>query len=138
MAYRTSLANQIEARIHEHINKPDAHFRVLAQRLEALPIYADMGGNILIRPDGELLFVSIDEDEDNPGVVTSLIEPKWRTIALVVGSEKYPELRELLPSRPLNAQDCQHCGGRGRIDPLPEIKGILCGYCDALGWIPRE
>lgn len=135
MPYRTSLSAQIATRLQEYINSEDAHFRTLAQHLGALPIYADLGGYILLRPDGELLFVDIDQDPQDVRVMTTSIEPRWRTLALVVGSEKYPELRELLPVRPNGAQDCRTCGGRGRVDPTPEVRGLWCGECHGLGWV---
>jgi uncharacterized protein (TIGR02996 family) len=48
--------------------------RELARRWHALPVYADMGGIILMRPDGELLTAG-DDDEASP-----LTDRRWRLI----------------------------------------------------------
>jgi len=135
MPYRTSLASQIEARLSDYIRSPNTptDLRGLAQTLGALPIYADLGGCLLIRPNCELLEVEWDDDSEP----TNLIEPRERSVALVLGAEKYPELSALLPPRPADVRDCVHCGGKGRIH-LPEIDAPpLCGPCGARGWIDR-
>lgn len=108
--------------------------RELACRFDALPIYADMGGTILLRPDGELLGVYDD------GVPSVLEHRGWRTIGLVSGAEFFPELRPLLPPRPNNAFDCHPCGGRGVERWWMEgRKGVTsCSSCWGLGWIPQR
>jgi hypothetical protein len=90
-------------------------------------IYADIGGAAFIRPDGSLIFEAWDSGpykEQAPGL---------RTLALVVGSREHPELRELLPSRPAAAPDCELCGGTGRLTRLGDLN---CGSCFGLGWKP--
>ena len=57
----------------------------------ALPIYVDMGGALLIRPDGEILCLP-DESIEALAIES---DPVWRLIAVVVGAEKYPELQPL-------------------------------------------
>src|SRR5262249_11542501 len=108
-------------------------FRGLAQRLNALPLYADMGGCILIRPDGTMLFIHSNQKLDADAVSAPLTDRRWRHTALVVGSEKYPELRILLPPRPSDAPDCAACAGKGYISVADINAG--CGVCFRLGWI---
>jgi len=62
----------------------------------------------------------------------------WRLIALTCAAECFPELRPLLPLRPLDACRCVPCEGRGYWRwAVPEGKGLTpCGSCQGLGWIP--
>ena len=97
----------------------------------ALPLFADIGGAILLRPDGALLELEWDQpSEQAPREVT---DPQ-ANIGLVVGAENYPWLAELLPPRPLSAQPCSQCGGRGRI-AIAGQSAVYCGVCGARGWI---
>jgi hypothetical protein len=98
----------------------------------ALPVYMGMGGALLLRPDGEILcfpwgcFGELAPESD----------PGWRITAVVVGAEKYPELRPLLPVRPFGTADCEWCTGSGRIriGASEDRRGPICGSCHGLGW----
>jgi uncharacterized protein (TIGR02996 family) len=108
--------------------------RELARRCAALPIYADMGGTILLRPDGEILVVD-DEEELQP-----LTHRGWRLIGLASAAEFFPELRPLLPPRPFSANSCPQCGGEG-VERwwVQGKKGITpCGKCWGQGWLPTR
>jgi hypothetical protein len=120
------LSRQIAARILEaRRHHPD---RVSADG-SALLLYADMGGQCYLRPDGEILRLSIDSGS-SPERET---DPKFRTVALVAGSEVYPELGILLPVRPPSSRDCEACsGGRVRVGE----RRMICGECNGLGWQP--
>src|SRR3954454_20804853 len=78
----------------------------------ALPVYSDMGGTLLLRPDGEILFLGSGPEDDEPRIET---DPGWRITAIVVGAEEYPELRPLLPVRPSGTEDCEACACHGRV-----------------------
>jgi uncharacterized protein (TIGR02996 family) len=114
---------------------PGEEYRRLARRHDALPVYADMGGVILLRPDGEWL--TLGDDDDEPRTET---DRGWRMIGLVYAAEFFPELRPLLPPRPADAGPCPGCGGRGLERwRLEGVSGITpCGGCFGLGWLPRR
>jgi hypothetical protein len=106
---------------------------------EAIPLYADLGGAVLLREDGTLLELEWDqESERNPRV---LDEPPLKdgfpfTAVLVAGMDRYPWLSSLLPARTPAAIDCATCRGSGRVQPsnVAVDGGMLCGECGALGW----
>ncbi len=110
------------------------HYREYARRFDALPVWADMGGVLLLRPDGEILTVD-DEERVRPEAHRG-----WRLLALVSAAEFFPELRPLLPPRPADAVPCSGCGGRGverwRVEGM---RGITpCGRCWGLGWLADD
>lgn len=104
----------------------------------ALPVYADLGGTLFVRPDGEILVL----EHDSPDAPQVEADPGWRITTVVVAAERFPELVGLLPTRPDGAPDCQECLGRGSFR-VPYIdRDWLCGKCYGLGWlgatIPRR
>jgi hypothetical protein len=102
--------------------------RTHAVRLNALPIGGDMWADYYLRPDGKVVIVG--EDFDQPGVDT--VYSDWKRVlpVLVWGSERYPELRELLPVRGPDTVDC-----RCRSIPLFADGKVLCPECGGLGWL---
>jgi hypothetical protein len=96
----------------------------------ALPLYVGWTETIGIRPDGQVVRWST---EDEYAGVRSVEEGKWMLSALVAGTERYPELRALLPERPRDAVDCQ-C----RNHPLFGPGKVLCGSCGGVGWLVPE
>jgi hypothetical protein len=98
----------------------------------ALPVYSDLGGTLLLRPDGEILFLDSGSGDDEPQIETDF---GWRITAVVVGAEEYPELRPLLPIRPSGTEDCEACAGLGRVRIGETDVRILCGRCHGLGWL---
>jgi hypothetical protein len=99
----------------------------------ALPVYMGIGGALLLRPDGEILCFPWD----SLGELAPESDPGWRITAVVVGAEKYPELRPLLPVRPCGTADCEWCTGNGRIriGTSDGHRGPICGRCHGLGWL---
>jgi len=96
----------------------------------ALPLLADLGGCWFLRADGVFLEVRWDENEDRPEMLNHT-----PVAALVVGAERYPWLRELIPARPANAIDCPDCGGVGKVFVAGiDNQGFLCAKCNVLGW----
>jgi len=93
----------------------------------ALPVYSDMGGDILLTPSGDVVFL------DDEGVVTALPDapPDWALVARIAAAEKYPELAAIVPTRPDSAPNCPACGGAGR---QLELR-LRCGSCLGLGWV---
>lgn len=94
---QTSAA--IRRRLEAYLASTDpalAELRTLAATLQALPLHADAGACIAIRPDGELVSVHANQPWTGPVEWTLDVEPQWRAVALVRGCEAYPELAELL------------------------------------------
>jgi hypothetical protein len=110
----------------------DAATLANALRLSALPIGGSLWSECYLRPSGEVVFVG--EDLDHPDVDTVYSDPIRVLMVLVWGSERYPELKELIPSREAGATNCvciEH----------PEIFGrgkLICSVCGGVGWLPAN
>jgi hypothetical protein len=97
----------------------------------ALLLYGDMGGVIGICPDGELLLL----EHDVPAMAAKpLDDPFWVRVALATGSKHYPQLRHLIPKRPVDALTCEACQGTGSMLGFPNA--ICC--CGGVGWIDEH
>jgi hypothetical protein len=129
-AGRSPLVEEcVKALVRAWLDGPDDHgLGHVVRETGALPVYADIGGTLFIRPDGTVL--CLVHDSDGPPQIER--DPRWRLSAYAVGAEKYPDLLLLLPKRGATATDCQSCGGRGRI-MIREIE-IGCLHCGGLGW----
>lgn len=93
----------------------------------ALPLLADSGGVIGIRPDGTL----VEWDRDGGGRdVRPVEDPLWVLIALAVAARRDPAFRNLLPTRPPAAIDCD-C----RTIPACISGLVFCGRCGGMGWL---
>ena len=102
----------------------------------AIPLYADLGGAILLRADG--IFLELEWDQPSEEKPREVDRPSW-PVALVAGAERYPWLAPLLPERPADAANCPACSGAGRIALNGASTGsIYCGTCNGLGWIQRD
>lgn len=105
--------------------------RTHAQRLAALPIGWSLWTDYYLRPNGEAVIVG--EDDDRPDLDSVHTDRQRVLLVLVWGSERYPELRELLPLRGPEAVDCI-C----RNIPLFSQGKVLCPECCGLGWLPAK
>jgi len=105
--------------------------RTHCARLHALHIGGSMWADFYLRPNGEVVIVG--EDFDYPDVDTVHADRSTVLMALVWGAQRYPELRELLPSRPPGAVDC-----RCRTVPAFAEGQALCPECGGLGWLPPD
>ncbi|NTX11175.1 hypothetical protein HUA76_10280 [Myxococcus sp. CA056] len=124
-----SLRRDIERWLKEFLLNPTepADQRELARELGGLPLYADMGGLVVLRPDGTVLTY---DWEDSKSEATDDV---WKVVALTTSREKYPRLRELLPERTVSALDCAACTGTGSI-----LRTATCWKCLGLGWHEPE
>jgi len=113
----------IRRRLAEYLSDPASEHHDVARRFDALPVYADMGGTLFITPS--LLVLSMKSDEI---VLTEESAAEWKFIALVAATERFPELKPMLPARPDGEPDCAVCAGTGR------LYGARCGSCFGLGW----
>jgi hypothetical protein len=100
-------------------------------RLSALHIGGSMWADYYLRPNGEVVVVG--EDDNHPDMETIHTDRSNVLMALVWGSQRYPELRELLPARPSDASNC-----RCRQIPFFAEGKVLCSECGALGWLPPD
>lgn len=101
-----------------------------------LPLHFDMAYCVGIRADLTVWGV-LWEDwgdaarvSDGPRLCRDHVN---RDIALIIGSDSYPELRELLPIRPSPAPVCPACDETG----VDDDRG-RCVVCHGLGWIPER
>jgi hypothetical protein len=106
--------------------------RTHAARLSALPIGGSMWADYYLRPNGEVVIVGADFDHPD---VDSVYTDRLRVLsALVWGSERYPELRELLPPREPGATDCPCLRHPNFFGPGK----VICPECGGVGWLPAR
>ena len=98
------------------------------RRVEALPVYSDVGGSLLLAPNGDILCLPTDSH----GPPTLERDPQWQLVARVKAAEKYPQLKALLPIRDDQSVQCHSCNGSGAVS----VGGVslTCGKCRGLGW----
>jgi hypothetical protein len=130
------LAVKISERIRNYVSLPSHGLEEaisVALSIEALPLYLDVGGVFAVKPTGEIVVISSDE----PHTLRIEDDPRICNIVFFQGSKKYPELSELVLSKPINAQLCPYCKGTGIAPTPPGVSGdqFVC-YCGGLGWIP--
>ena len=115
-----ALSDRIAALVEAHRTGVGAHDwqRDMAVRFGGLGVYGDIGGALVVRPDGSVLSFGWDDDE------AAEPSPGWRVIALAAASYRHPELAALAPERPPTARPCWKCGG----------PGSEC--CFGMGWLP--
>ncbi len=116
----------------------------VAKRHDALPVYSDAAGILLLRADGQVLEVprgadskplcypwSSDHSEEEPQPANSY---RW-LVGRVAAARLFPELRVLIPPRPKHADRCSACGGSGLSPGYDWPEKVLCRQCTGLGWI---
>lgn len=102
-----------------------------AAQYHVLPTMVDWTAFWGLRPDGEILLIPTEEE----GEAQIESDVRVRRMALFQGARKYPELKQLVPSRPTDALDCRHCEGRGQINPPGVEPGTIICFCGGLGWL---
>jgi hypothetical protein len=113
-------------------SSPDPNrLRQVASRSHILPLLLDWGGCFAVRPSGEIVSFAWD----TPDELRVEVDPRIRNMAIYQGSEKYPALREFIPTRPIDAVQCPHCQGKGKPPEAELIDNLVC-YCGGLGWLP--
>ena len=118
-------------------SRPPFPLRMEDRDFTAIDLYGGPGGGHILRSDGVVAKWDLDSTELG---VTYMVEldPGWRVGALAIGSERIPELKEVLPARPEGARHCETCSGQGFTD-LPNVpRFLLCQSCWGLGWSVRE
>jgi hypothetical protein len=105
----------------------------LVRAHDAVYLYGTIGSEAVLLRDGE---VRLWRSENWPACEEHserLAAPRERIAAIALGARKYPQLLELLPTRPTGAPACVTCGGAGFVG---DGDGVLCPKCDGLGWVP--
>jgi hypothetical protein len=120
------MSERIENEIAKLVPEGIGHVNYEGVRYRALPLMGTIGVVWLLRSDGT--FWKVDSDL---GVPFEPLPENLHITALVYGTERYPWLASLLPSRPVDSVACAHCRGTGR---LGADGAFFCPDCDALGW----
>ena len=123
----STLSRTILALIEQVTNGQNGEaFQQAAMKYNALPLAEGWFAWALLTKDGKVM----EATEDGP--VKPAVEP-LRTMFLVAGAEKFPELVVLLPVRSDECTDCPRCEGSGWMQH--GNKEIRCHVCRALGWV---
>lgn len=94
---------------------------------DALPLYADLGGIVGIKPDGTL----VEWSHHGRGRDARPVRDRVRALmALAAAVGPYPELQQLLPARGPGSVECE-------CRRIPEyVSGLVdCGRCGRMGWL---
>ncbi len=129
------ISSLIELKIKEFISSSSSepeYLKYYAAKHSVLPMYIDWSCFYGIRPNGEIVVVSHEDEEGEPIVED---DPRIINLVLFQGAKKYSDLIGLVPERPQDAIECPHCEGKGEIKY--EGVEIVC-YCGGLGWIPQQ
>jgi len=146
MRVSSELSEKIEATLKNFVENSEPYIlnfdepidlRKLAAELNTLPMMFDWSGYYEIRPNSEIVVVDFN---DEPYKLKPELDPRICRMILYQGVKKYPQLHELMPKRPSDAEDCRSCNGTG-VDPMNEKLGfdeerIVC-WCGGLGWLPK-
>jgi hypothetical protein len=97
----SEAATAIRSAFRSYLEDPAAlglttDLAVLAEALDALPVYADIGGAILIRPSGEVLLVHSNQAWDATASHEVQSDPYWRRVAFDSCVERFPLLRAVV------------------------------------------
>jgi hypothetical protein len=127
----------VRTEIDRYLSDPQASslatdLAAVARRATALPVYADMGGALLLAASGQILYVTSDQPWDENATWTLEADPRWTIVARIAACEQYPRLGFLRPKRPHGAVDCDACAGTGHTE-IARIR-LRCGRCWTLGW----
>jgi hypothetical protein len=126
----TELLGVVEDALEEYLKQPSSSDADFAARHRALPLYAGWTGTTYLTASGEFWFRNC---EYAPPRIENDLNDSSKIVALVVATERYPQLARLLPKRPDLAIECDACGGRGQIT-VGNLSNIICGECSGLGW----
>jgi hypothetical protein len=131
------VSAELSAWIATRIANYDAEATETYQQMEApavkqfaaLPLIRHWYETFGLRADGEIVRWHTDGPDVYPGVRPVEARYEWLS-ALVDGAWRYPELRALLPERPIEAVDCR-CGS----SPVFGPGKLICPECCGLGWV---
>lgn len=92
---------KIREALAEYLTDPtridlDTELTVLARGLGALPVHADMGGVLLIRPSGEVVVVHSNQEWTERAECDVVTDPEWISHSYDSCIRHYPKLREAI------------------------------------------
>ena len=96
----------------------------LAKRTGGLPVYASWWGEMLLLPDGNVIFI------DDDGEVSRVLDRATIRLVHKRASEIFPQLAGLAPQRPPDVPDCATCRGTGKSGT-----SAGCRACGSMGWL---
>ena len=99
----------------------------LASGVEVVDIYGSVGGGYVMALDGRIFEWNLDIEG------REVLDPVKMRLALMLGSRVIPELKLLVPRRPIEAVDCAQCQGSGERGLGEQLKW-LCDGCGGVGW----
>jgi hypothetical protein len=109
--------------------KVNPHMATKLRAMDGLYLYGTIGSEAALLRDGTVRVWSADQWPESEEYTERDATATERTAAIVLGSKKWPQLRELLPERVPETPDCARCGGTG------DFHGIVCPECGGLGWV---
>jgi hypothetical protein len=127
------LRDYIEQHLQEFLLTAHPMHQEYAQLARGLPLHGGWDAEWFIRPNGDVVIVDYDTQRVIP---ESDSQRRWFMIKM--GVLRYPGLQALLPSRPVEADDCVICQGSGQIvirDHQQQQRPSACRNCHGLGWI---
>ena len=127
MAVSREFASAIRLLIAQTMSGLSAGASELARKANALYVGCDMFTQVLIRPEGTVGGCALDEHDFHFAEFC----PKRLNTALLFGSQRIPDLNNLIPRRANNATTCELCGGKGKI---PSMQNCWCHDCGGVGW----
>ena len=99
--------------------------------LDGVYLYGTIGSEAILLADGSVRLWVAEQWPASEDYTERAATKQERIAALVLGAERHPVLRELLPRRPLGATACPGCGGSSY---MPGTK-VICPRCSGLGWL---
>ena len=135
MQFPPELSSEIQTRIDRALK---SHPGALSADRKALLVDGSIGYGCYVSPDGDVFMETYDVGSDEPSIFDR--SRRAQIACLMLGSRSLPQLAELLPTRPSNAQSCETCRGSGWLLREPVQKqsagdSVLCHDCSGLGWL---
>jgi len=125
---RSRIQTDSSIGLEEYLKGPVDDMQAAARTHRALPVYADVGGVLFLKTDGDVLFRDSSKMDAGLNPEKSL---QWQTIARLAAVERFPELKDLRADASGVYARLPDCGGRGRV--LNDA--LRCDECFGLGWV---
>src|ERR1051325_2302413 len=123
----------IEAVLAQYLASSPAN-AAFARRHSAVPLYPGWAGTIYLTTRGQFWFV---DQEASPTRIETDLNAESEILALLLASERFPQLIKLLLRRGDGATTCSQCHGAGRV-PVAALPDLVCAHCTGLGWLSPE
>src|SRR3954470_18356354 len=99
----------------------------LVRARDAVYLYGTIGSEAVLLRNGEVRVWWAESWPTSEEYSERVGAPRERIAAIALGARHYPQLRDLLPTRPSGAPACAACGGAGFVGGGD---GIVCPTCD--------